>query len=165
ATVKAVERIDDLARRVEDERRLAENLRQNATLARPPELIGKSSAHTRLPEEARVVAASDLTVLITGETGGGQERVAQYIHANSPRSRHPLVSINCAALPETLVESELFGHVRGAFSGAVSDRRGKFELASGGTLFLDEVGDLPLAVQAKLLRVLQTGQLQRVGSD
>nr|MBF0683900.1 nitric oxide reductase transcriptional regulator NorR [Pseudomonas sp.] len=165
ATVKAVERMDDLARRAEHERQLADSLRQNATQARPTELIGKSSAHTRLLEEARVVSASELTVLITGETGVGKELVAQYIHAHSPRSRHPLVSINCAALPETLVESELFGHVRGAFSGAVSDRRGKFELASGGTLFLDEIGDLPLAVQAKLLRVLQTGQLQRVGSD
>ena len=165
ATVKAVERMDDLARRAENERQVAESLRQNATLSRPAELIGKSSAHTRLLDEARVVAESDLTVLITGETGVGKELVAQYIHACSPRSRHPLISINCAALPETLVESELFGHVRGAFSGAVSDRRGKFELASGGTLFLDEVGDLPLAVQAKLLRVLQTGQLQRVGSD
>lgn len=165
ATVKAVERMDDLARRAENERQVAESLRQNATLSRPTELIGKSSAHTRLLEEARVVAESDLTVLITGETGVGKELVAQYIHACSPRSHHPLISINCAALPETLVESELFGHVRGAFSGAVSDRRGKFELASGGTLFLDEVGDLPLVVQAKLLRVLQTGQLQRVGSD
>jgi len=165
ATVKAVERMDDLARRAEDERQLAESLRQNALLSRPTEMIGKSSAHTHMLEEIRVVAGSDLTVLITGETGVGKELVAQSIHAGSPRSRHPLISINCAALPETLVESELFGHVRGAFSGAVSDRRGKFELASGGTLFLDEVGDLPLAVQAKLLRVLQTGQLQRVGSD
>ncbi len=84
-----------------------------------------------------------------------------------PRARagRPLISLNCAALPDTLVESELFGHVRGAFTGAVGDRRGKFELADGGTLFLDEVGELPLAVQAKLLRVLQSGQLQRLGSD
>src|SRR5690606_25548074 len=95
ATVKAVERMDDLARRAEDERQLAESLRQNATLARPTELIGKSAAHARLLEEARIVAASDLTVLITGETGVGKELVAQYIHAHSPRSRHPLVSINC----------------------------------------------------------------------
>ena len=86
-------------------------------------------------------------------------------HAQSARARRPLISINCAALPETLVESELFGHVRGAFSGAISERSGKFDLANGGTLFLDEVGEMPLAAQAKLLRVLQSGQLQRVGSD
>ena len=108
---------------------------------------------------------SDLTVLVTGETGVGKELVAQALHAASPRTARPLISLNCAALPESLVESELFGHVRGAFSGAVADRRGKFELADGGTLFLDEVGELSLAVQAKLLRVLQGGQLQRLGSD
>jgi anaerobic nitric oxide reductase transcription regulator len=116
-------------------------------------------------EEIALVAGSDLSVLISGETGVGKELVAQAIHAASPRARKPLISLNCAALPDTLVESELFGHVRGAFSGAVSERHGKFELADGGTLFLDEVGELPLAVQAKLLRVLQSGQLQRVGSD
>ena len=108
---------------------------------------------------------SDLTVLITGETGVGKELVAQAIHAASPRADKPMISLNCAALPDTLVESELFGHVRGAFTGATSDRRGKFELANGGTLFLDEVGELSLTVQAKLLRVLQSGQLQRLGSD
>jgi anaerobic nitric oxide reductase transcription regulator len=111
------------------------------------------------------VGGSDLTVLITGETGVGKELVAQAIHAASKRADQPLISLNCAALPDTLVESELFGHVRGAFTGATSDRRGKFELADGGTLFLDEVGELSLTVQAKLLRVLQSGQLQRLGSD
>jgi len=111
------------------------------------------------------VGGSDLTVLITGETGVGKELVAQAIHAASPRAEKPIISLNCAALPDTLVESELFGHVRGAFTGAVNDRRGKFELANGGTLFLDEVGELSLSVQAKLLRVLQSGQLQRLGSD
>jgi anaerobic nitric oxide reductase transcription regulator len=104
-------------------------------------------------------------VLITGETGVGKELVAQAIHAASSRADKPLISLNCAALPETLVESELFGHVRGAFTGALNERRGKFELANGGTLFLDEVGELSLTVQAKLLRVLQSGQLQRLGSD
>jgi anaerobic nitric oxide reductase transcription regulator len=104
-------------------------------------------------------------VLIQSETGTGKELVAQALHAASPRAKKPLVSINCAALPDSLVESELFGHVRGAFTGAVGDRRGKFELADGGTLFLDEVAELPLQVQAKLLRVLQGGQLQRLGSD
>ena len=111
------------------------------------------------------MGGSDLTVLITGETGVGKELVAQAIHAASSRADKPLISLNCAALPETLVESELFGHVRGAFTGALNERRGKFELANGGTLFLDEVGELSLTVQAKLLRVLQSGQLQRLGSD
>ncbi len=132
---------------------------------RPREMIGQSAAHKALLEEIRLVANSDLSVLITGETGVGKELVAQSIHRHSMRSGKPMISLNCAALPETLVESELFGHVRGAFSGAVNERRGKFELADGGSLFLDEVGELPLAVQAKLLRVLQSGQLQRVGSD
>lgn len=165
ATVKAVDRMDALARRAADEHLLAETYRETAGLARPPELIGQSAAHKRLLAEIEVVAGSDLTVLITGETGVGKELVAQAVHAQSRRSRHPMITINCAALPETLVESELFGHVRGAFSGAVSERRGKFELADQGTLFLDEIGDLPLNVQAKLLRVLQAGQLQRLGSD
>jgi anaerobic nitric oxide reductase transcription regulator len=128
-------------------------------------MIGAGKQHKRLQDEIAIVAKSDLTVLVTGETGVGKELVASAIHALSPRAGKPLISVNCAALPDTLVESELFGHVRGAFSGASSDRRGKFELADGGTLFLDEVGELPLAVQAKLLRVLQNGQLQRIGSD
>jgi anaerobic nitric oxide reductase transcription regulator len=159
-----VERIDTLARTSEDERRRAEAYRQASSPGRR-EMIGSSEAHKHLIEEIEVVADSDLTVLITGETGVGKELVANAIHALSSRSSKPLISLNCAALPDTLVESELFGHVRGAFSGASSDRRGKFELADGGTLFLDEVGELPLAVQAKLLRVLQNGQLQRIGSD
>ncbi|MBC9250654.1 nitric oxide reductase transcription regulator [Pseudomonas alcaligenes] len=163
ATVKASERISGLARRVEDERQLNELYRQASQQAR--ELIGQSPAQRKLQEEVRLVGDSQLTVLITGETGVGKELVAEAIHAASPRARRPLISLNCAALPDTLVESELFGHVRGAFSGAVNERKGKFELADGGSLFLDEVGELPLAVQAKLLRVLQSGQLQRVGSD
>jgi len=165
ATVKASERIHALARRAEDQHQLAEAYMQAASQTRPRELIGQSAAHKRLLEEIALVGGSELSVLITGETGVGKELVAQALHAHSPRAERPLISLNCAALPETLVESELFGHVRGAFSGAVSERRGKFELADGGTLFLDEVGELPLAVQAKLLRVLQSGQLQRLGSD
>ena len=169
ATVRASERISQrinaLARRAEEEHARAEALRQAAGRLPARELIGQSPAHRHLLQEIATVAGSDLTVLITGETGVGKELVAQAIHDASPRARRPLVSLNCAALPDTLVESELFGHVRGAFSGAVSERRGKFEQADGGTLFLDEVGEMPLPVQAKLLRVLQSGQLQRLGSD
>ncbi len=164
ATVNVARRIERLASRVEDEQQKAELYRQ-AHGAPNKELIGQSKPHKRLLEEIALVGGSDLTVLITGETGVGKELVAQAIHAASPRAEKPLISLNCAALPDTLVESELFGHVRGAFTGATQDRRGKFELANGGTLFLDEVGELSLTVQAKLLRVLQSGQLQRLGSD
>lgn len=165
AAVKTVQRFDSLARRAEDQHLLAERYRQIAVQAEAPELIGHGTAHKRLLAEIDVVAGSDLTVLISGETGVGKELVARTIHERSSRALRPLISLNCAALPEALVESELFGHVRGAFSGAVSARRGKFELADGGTLFLDEVGEMPLTIQAKLLRVLQGGQLQRLGSD
>ncbi len=164
ATVKTAERLHHLTQRAAFEHDLAERLRDNASPS-ASELVGRSAAHRQLMREIDTVASSDLTVLIQGETGTGKELVAQALHARSERCRQPLVIINCAALPENLVESELFGHVRGAFSGAHQDRRGKFELADGGTLLLDEVGELPLVVQAKLLRVLQTGQLQRVGSD
>lgn len=164
ATVNVADRIERLALRVEDEHQRAEVYRQ-ASGQQSKELIGQSKAHKRLLEEISLVGGSDLTVLVTGQTGVGKELVAQAIHAASPRARKPMISLNCAALPDTLVESELFGHVRGAFTGALSDRRGKFELADGGTLFLDEVGELSLTVQAKLLRVLQSGQLQRLGSD
>ena len=120
---------------------------------------------TRLLHEMQVVAGSDLPVLLLGETGVGKELFARFLHRHSPRRGKPLVHVNCAALPESLAESELFGHRRGAFSGAVSDRPGRFEAADGGTLFLDEVGELPLTVQAKLLRTLQNGEIQRLGAD
>lgn len=165
ATVMASERINHLARGVEDQRQLAEVYKHAAGGYRPRELIGQSAVHKRLLQEIQLVGQSELSVLVTGETGVGKELVAQALHLCSPRTHKPLISLNCAALPETLVESELFGHVKGAFSGAVSGRSGKFELADGGTIFLDEVGELPLTVQSKLLRVLQSGQLQRVGSD
>ena len=129
------------------------------------ELIGRSQAMAQLQQEIEMVAHSDLAVLITGETGVGKELVARRVHARSQRAQAPLIYLNCAALPENLVESELFGHTRGAFTGAVQSRVGKFELAHGGTLFLDEVGELPLTVQPKLLRALQSGEVQRLGSD
>ncbi len=132
---------------------------------RGSQLLGTSAAMQKLRREIDLVAGSDLTVLITGETGVGKELVAGAIHAASRRSDEPLVQVNGAALPEALAESELFGHLRGSFTGATADRAGKFEVADGGTLFLDEVGELPLAVQAKLLRALQQGEIQRLGAD
>ncbi|MCT9810521.1 nitric oxide reductase transcriptional regulator NorR [Acidovorax sp. Be4] len=166
ATVAAAERMRQLAQSAQDEQLRAESYRQAALPAdaRRP-LLGQSPAFRQLQKDIALVAPSELNVLITGETGVGKELVAQAVHAQSRRAGRPLVSVNCAALPDTLVESELFGHVRGAFTGAVGERQGQFERAHGGTLFLDEVGELSLAVQAKLLRVLQSGQLQRLGSD
>lgn len=129
------------------------------------EIVGKSDVMRQLLHELDVVADSDLPVLLLGETGVGKELFARRLHRHSRRSHQPMVHVNCAALPESLAESELFGHVRGAFSGAGSDRPGRFETAQGGTLFLDEVGELPLTVQAKLLRTLQNGEIQRLGTD
>ena len=129
------------------------------------DIVGQSEAITHLLHELQVVADSELPVLLLGETGVGKELFAHRLHQLSRRAAKPLVHVNCAALPESLAESELFGHVRGAFSGAVSDRPGRFEAAEGGTLFLDEVGELPLSVQAKLLRTLQNGEIQRLGAD
>lgn len=133
--------------------------------AAPPEMIGDSIAMRSLQREIHTVAPSDLSVLITGETGVGKDLVARGIHRASKRAEEALVQVNCAALPESVVESELFGHVRGAFTGALRDRIGHFELADKGTLYLDEVGELPLSIQAKLLRALQNGEIQAVGSD
>ncbi|GGI72067.1 nitric oxide reductase transcriptional regulator NorR [Shewanella gelidii] len=129
------------------------------------ELIGQSQSMLHLNREIEVVANSELNALILGETGTGKELVASLIHQGSPRAKHALVYLNCAALPESVAESELFGHVKGAFTGAISHREGKFEKADGGTLFLDEIGELPLTLQSKLLRVLQYGDLQKVGDD
>ncbi|HSV59819.1 MAG TPA: nitric oxide reductase transcriptional regulator NorR [Variovorax sp.] len=160
--VEAMESLRELQARADREQALAREWRVGI---RPRELLGKSAAMQQLRREIDTVAGSDLSVLILGETGVGKELVAQRLHAQSARREQALVQINCAALPESLADSELFGHKKGAFTGAVQDRVGKFELADGGTLFLDEVGELPLAVQAKLLRVLQSGELQRPGSD
>jgi anaerobic nitric oxide reductase transcription regulator len=129
------------------------------------EILGTSEAMVRVRHEIDLLAGSDLTGLITGETGVGKELVVHAIHTRSRRSEKALIQVNCAALPESLAESELFGHVKGAFTGAHDHRAGKFEVADGGTLFLDEVGELPLSIQPKLLRVLQSGEVQRVGSD
>jgi anaerobic nitric oxide reductase transcription regulator len=129
------------------------------------QLLGTSPAMNRLRSDIALVAGSDLTALVTGETGVGKELVAHAIHAQSSRRDEPLIHVNCAALPEAIAESELFGHVRGSFTGAVDHRAGKFEVADGGTLFLDEIGELPLSIQPKLLRALQSGEVQRVGSD
>ena len=126
-------------------------------------IAGRSTAMRRVFDQVRLVAKWNTTVLIRGETGTGKELIANAIHYNSPRARGPMVKLNCAALPENLLESELFGHERGAFTGAVGARKGRFEQADGGTLFLDEIGDISPAFQAKLLRVLQEGEFERVG--
>ncbi|MCL6545890.1 MAG: sigma-54 dependent transcriptional regulator [Bryobacteraceae bacterium] len=128
-------------------------------------LVGESQAMRDVVEVIRLVGARRCTVLITGETGTGKEVAARALHLAGPRGRKPMVSVNCSALPEHLLEAELFGHVRGAFTGAVQSRTGRFEQADGGTLFLDEIGDLPLELQAKLLRVLQEREFQRLGSS
>jgi anaerobic nitric oxide reductase transcription regulator len=163
AGIAAQEEIAALARQRAREQSLSRALLSQQMPAR--ELVGKSAALLQLKQEIASVAASELTVLILGETGVGKELVAESLHQLSARRERALVRVNCAALPESLADSELFGHKRGAFTGATQDRSGKFELADGGTLFLDEVGELPLPVQAKLLRVLQSGEIQRPGSD
>ncbi len=155
------------ARRALEERRLrSENLRYRQELhARfaAKHVVGTSSSMVEVYRVAARVANSDTAVLIVGETGTGKELIARAIHAGSPRAERPFVPVDCTTLPESLVESELFGHERGAFTGAVTTRRGLFEAAAGGTIFLDEVGDLPGALQAKLLRVLQERDIRRVG--
>ena len=128
-------------------------------------MIGESVATQQLRSQIRQVASSDLGVLITGENGTGKELVANAIHQQSQRSRKPFIRLNCAALPDELIESELFGHERGAFTGATAQRRGKFELADGSALFLDEIGDMSLKAQAKVLRVLEYGELERLGGS
>ena len=148
------------------DRRLREqvrDLRRHLTLEEI--LIGESEAMTRLEQQIRSAAPSSSRVLITGENGSGKEIVARTLHRLSLRAEQPFIDVNCAAIPEELIESELFGHRKGAFTGAIDDRKGKFELADGGTLFLDEVGDMSLKTQAKVLRVLQEQTFQRVGGQ
>src|SRR5215210_1781894 len=129
------------------------------------ELIGTSAAIAELVQEIGRIARSDAKVLITGESGAGKELVATAIHKRSPRASRPLVTVNCAGLPETLLESELFGHVKGSFTGAYRDKIGKLELADGGTIFLDEIAEMTPRMQGLLLRFMETGELQKVGSD
>jgi transcriptional regulator with GAF, ATPase, and Fis domain len=168
------ERNKALARSLEELRRETESHgRSKATIAvlleelRPDvdALVGASSALQRVREQMAQVAGTDSTVLIQGETGTGKELVARALHAMSRRKDRALVNLNCAALPRDLIESELFGHEKGAFTGATQQRRGRFELADGGTLFLDEIGELPMEAQAKLLRVLQDGSYERIGGS
>lgn len=132
---------------------------------RIPELVGNASCMLEVSRRIRLVAPRLTSVLIEGPTGSGKELVAEAIHRLSSRSRKPFVAINCAAIPEALLEAELFGHTRGAFTGAVNGRVGRIEAADGGTLFLDEIGELPLALQSKLLRFVECGELQRVGDN
>jgi len=145
-----------------------ENLRLRETVAevaRPEEIVGQSAAMNRVFEAIETVGPTDATVLITGESGTGKELVARAVHHASPRRFHPLVVIHCGALTETLLESELFGHEKGAFTGAQYRKKGKFEIAEGGTVFLDEIGDINLKTQTDLLRVLQEHEIVRVGSN
>jgi len=128
-------------------------------------LVAHSTAMNSLLRKAVLLATTDASLVLRGESGSGKEVVARAIHANSPRKRRPFLAINCAALPTELLESELFGHARGAFTGAQSSRKGLFETADGGTLFLDEIAEMPLPLQAKLLRALQDGEIRRVGES
>lgn len=146
-------------------RQLVQELTQEALLRDGGEIIGQSPAMLALRRDIDLVASSDYTVLIQGETGTGKELVARTVQQQSRRASAPLVHLNCASLPESLAEAELFGHAKGAFTGAERERPGKFLLADGGTIFLDEVGELPLSIQSKLLRVLQSGEIQPVGKD
>lgn len=133
--------------------------------AKGPQMIGESAAISRVRDIINKVAPTEARVLITGPNGTGKEVVAHLIHENSARANGPMVEVNCAAIPSELIESELFGHMKGSFTGAVKDRAGKFEQADGGTLFLDEIGDMSLAAQTKVLRALQESEITRVGSD
>ncbi len=147
---------------------IAENIRLRQELSKKYKfgnLIGKSSKMVQLFEQIQLIAESKSSVLLIGESGTGKELIASAIHYNSPRKEMPFIKINCAAIPETLLESELFGYKKGAFTGALSDKKGKFEIANGGTIFLDEIGELNLSLQAKLLRVLQEKEIEPIGGS
>lgn len=165
ATLRTSRLLDALEETARVQGILAQDLMEQVSIRGGGELIGTGPQIGRLKENIKLVAKSDLAVLIMGETGTGKELVARSIHAYSRRSDKPLIYVNCAALPESIAESELFGHRKGSFTGAIQDRMGKFEVANNGTLFLDEIGELPLSIQAKLLRAIQEGEIQRVGDD
>ncbi|CAM1368517.1 Transcriptional regulatory protein ZraR [Tenacibaculum soleae] len=144
---------------------VVENKRLKKKVSKNYEMIGESDAITHIKEIIEKVAATDARVLITGPNGTGKELVAHWLHEKSERVKASMIEVNCAAIPSELIESELFGHVKGSFTGANKDRAGKFEAANGGTIFLDEIGDMSLSAQAKVLRALQENKIQRVGSD
>ncbi len=164
---EALRDVTTTLKRTESE--LQERTRKLAVIAKieedPTELMARSPEMRKLMELAKTIAAIDSTVLITGESGTGKERLARFVHDHSPRAAGPFIAVNCGAITETLLESELFGHARGSFTGATADRPGLFEAANGGTLFLDEVGEISLHMQVKLLRVLQEREVRRVGEN
>jgi transcriptional regulator with GAF, ATPase, and Fis domain len=163
ANANAFEEIAYLKERLQEENNY---LREEVTTALGfGDLIGESAALRKVLQQIELVGASDATVLVTGESGTGKELVARALHERSARRDRALIKVNCGAVPDTLFESEFFGHVKGAFTGALRDKAGRFEMADGGTLFLDEIGEVPLAMQAKLLRVLQEQEVERVGDS
>ena len=143
----------------------SENQQLKKKISKKYEMIGESASISEIKDMIEKVAETDARVLITGPNGTGKELVAHWIHEKSNRSKLPLVEVNCAAIPSELIESELFGHEKGSFTGAIKQKEGKFELANGGTIFLDEIGDMSLPAQAKVLRALQEGKISRVGGD
>jgi anaerobic nitric oxide reductase transcription regulator len=165
AALRTSDLIETLERHARHQGLVARDLVQDVLDRRGGLLIGESDAMSRLRKEIELVASSDFPVLVTGETGVGKELVVRTLHAQSPRSDRPLVYVNCAALPDSIVESELFGHTKGSFTGAEEARLGKFRVADGASLLLDEIGELPLHMQPKLLRVLQEGEIQPIGAD
>ncbi len=144
---------------------VVENKRLKKKVSKSYQMVGESDAITHIKDIIEKVASTDARVLITGPNGTGKELVAHWLHEKSDRCKAPMIEVNCAAIPSELIESELFGHVKGSFTGANKDRAGKFEAANGGTIFLDEIGDMSLSAQAKVLRALQESKISRVGSD
>ncbi|OEF05320.1 nitric oxide reductase transcriptional regulator NorR [Vibrio genomosp. F10] len=165
STLKMAMTFSQLEQQAKQSQRRLQELNDEAWKREGGEIIGSSQAMLNLKNDIDIVAPSDFNILIHGETGVGKELVARTLHHQSSRKLQPLIYVNCAAIPESLVESELFGHVKGAFTGADKTRLGKFALADGGTLFLDEIGELPLAAQSKILRALQNNEIQPVGQD
>jgi Nif-specific regulatory protein len=153
---------EERERLMDENRRLKDQLEERF---HPKNIIGNSTAMKEVFNLLAQVSGSEATVLIRGESGTGKELIAQAIHYNSPRAERPFIKVNCSALPETVIESELFGHEKGAFTGAIQSRKGRFEMADGGTIFLDEIGDLPPTIQVKLLRIIQEREFERVGGN